>query len=182
MTAALRPSVALAALVAALHLLTPAPAIGQIVLSSPLVLSPAAPAAGQSTTATFTVRNTGTAEVSIAFLFVAVRTAANTAIDFPVSHEFTLQPGQSFSYSGARSFSSAGTYTAWPGYSDGTARVQLTDMPTQFTVQQTAPPPASAATPQRHAKSSPRGICGSRAAPCRLPRAWRACLDSGLIR
>jgi hypothetical protein len=156
MTAVLRPSVALAALVVALHLMAPAPAIGQIVLSAPLTLSPAAPAAGQSTTATFTVRNTGTAEVNIAFLFVAVRTAANTAIDFPVSHEFMLQPGQSFSYSGARSFPTAGTYTAWPGYSDGTARVQLTDMPTQFTVQQAAPPAASAAAPRRRAPSSPR--------------------------
>ena len=152
MTAALRPYVALGALVAALLLMAPASALGQIALSSPLVLSPTAPAAGQSTTATFTVRNTGTAEVSIAFLFVAVRTAANTAVDFPVSHEFTLQPGQSFSYSGARSFPNAGTYTAWPGYSDGTARVQLTDMPTQFTVQQPAPAAAGTTTPRRHVR------------------------------
>jgi hypothetical protein len=78
--------------------------------------------------------------VQIAFLFVGVRAPTNAAADFPVSHEVTLQPGQSFTYSGARAFPSAGTYAAWAGYSDNSARIELPDTRTQFSVQPVSGP------------------------------------------
>ena len=89
-------SVVLTPLLLALQLAAVSPAAAQIVLATPVTLSPPAPAAGQSTTATFTVENSGTAAIDIPFLVVSVRTAANVAADFPVSHEITLQPGQRF--------------------------------------------------------------------------------------
>jgi hypothetical protein len=135
MNTTLRPRVVLAALLLHASLLAAAPAAAQIVLTTPVALTPASPATGQSTTATFTVQNSGTAAVDIPFLVVSVRTAANVAADFPVSHEITLQPGQRFTYSGARSFATTGTYVAWPAYSDGTARLQLSETRTEFTVQ-----------------------------------------------
>jgi hypothetical protein len=123
------------------QLLTAAPTAAQVVLTTPVALSPASPAVGQSTTATFTVQNSSSNEVEIPFLVVSVRTAANAASDFPVSHAITLQPGQSFTYSGARSFSTAGTYIAWPAYSNGSVRVALSDTRIEFSVR---PPTAQA--------------------------------------
>lgn len=102
-----------------------APSPGQLTLTTALALSPAGPAVGQSTTATFTITNTGGSPVSVQYFLAGARDPSNANVDFPASAAVTLQPGQSYNYSGTRSFSTAGTYTAWPAYFDGTNWIQM---------------------------------------------------------
>ena len=64
---------------------------------------------------------------------VGARDPANANVDFPASAPVTLQPGQSYSYSASRSFATAGSYSAWPAYYDGTNWTQLA-MPVNFAV------------------------------------------------
>jgi hypothetical protein len=111
---------------------------GQVSLVNALALSPASPGVNQSTTATFTVQNTGTASVSVQGFLVGARNPANGNVDFPESSPITLAPGQSYTYRDSRSFSATGSYSAWPAYFDGTNWVELATSHTSFTVQQLA--------------------------------------------
>src|SRR5205085_1082534 len=92
---------------------------GQLTLTVPLSVTPSSPTTGQSTTAAFSVKNTGGQPISVQYFFAAARNPSNANVDFPVSSPQTLQPGQSYMYQGSRSFSTAGNYTAWPGYYTG---------------------------------------------------------------
>jgi hypothetical protein len=111
-----------------------------LTLTQAEVLSPASPAINQSTTATFTVQNTGTAAITVQGFVAAVRSSANNNFDFPATASVTLQPGQSYTYSQSRSFSAADTYSTWPTWSDGTTWHDL-DTHHSFTVPTGNPPP-----------------------------------------
>src|SRR5947207_7154939 len=108
-------------------------ATGQLTVTSGMVLSPASPAVNQTTTAAFTVQNTGTGPFSVQYFLVGARDPANANVDFPASAPVTLQPGQSYSYSASRSFATAGSYSAWPAYYAGTNWIQLAT-PVNFAV------------------------------------------------
>jgi hypothetical protein len=110
---------------------------GVLTLTSAEVLSPASPAVNQSTTATFTVQNTGTAAMTVQSFVAAGRDPSNANVDFPATAPVTLQPGQSYTYSQSRSFSTAGTYSTWPSWWDGTNWFNLAS-PSNFTVTQPA--------------------------------------------
>jgi hypothetical protein len=111
---------------------------GQLTVTTALALSPASPGINQSTTATFTVQNTGGSPFSVQYFLVGARDPSNGNVDFPASAAVTLQPGQSYSYSGSRTFATSGTFTAWPSYYDGTNWIQLAN-PSNFTVQSSPP-------------------------------------------
>ena len=114
------------------------PSPGQLTLTTAMALSPASPSVNQSTTATFTVQNTGGQAITVQNFLVGARDPANANVDFPATAAVTLQPGQQYAYSAARSFTTAGTYSAWPAYFDGTNWIQLAT-PANFTVQGAAP-------------------------------------------
>ncbi|MBN1643010.1 MAG: carboxypeptidase regulatory-like domain-containing protein [Anaerolineae bacterium] len=86
-----------------------------------LVLTPTAPLAGESVTATFRVRNAGVEALSLPRLGVSVRGpgcdawACVESADYPWAEELVLQPGESYAYVGVRAFSVPdGAYLAWP--------------------------------------------------------------------
>jgi len=137
---------------AATFTVSPAAAPGQLTLVTPLSLTPAAPAVGQTVTAAYTVQNTGGQPVTVQYYFVAGRTAAGAHVDFPVTAAMTLQPGQSYSYQGSESFAAAGTYTAWPDYYDGTNWIDLA--PTSHTTFQVS------ATTTRIEENNPAVVFG----------------------
>jgi Bacterial Ig domain len=110
---------------------------GQLTLTAAEVLSPASPAVNQSTTATFTVQNTGTAAMTVQSFVAAGRDPSNANVDFPATAPVTLQPGQSYTYSQSRSFATAGTYSTWPSWWDGTNWFNLATS-SNFTVTQPA--------------------------------------------
>lgn len=114
--------------------------VGQVQLSvvTPLALSPASPGVNQSTTATFTVQNTGSQAVNVQYFLAGARDPNNNNVDFPATTPGILQPGQQYTYSAARSFGTSGTYTAWPSYYDGQTWFSLAPR-SNFTVQGTAP-------------------------------------------
>jgi len=112
--------------------------VGQLTVTSAMALTPASPAVNQSTTATFTVKNTGTGPFSVQYFLVGARNPSNANVDFPASAAVTLQPGQSYTYSASRTFATSGTYSAWPAYYDGTNWIQLAT-PSNFTVQSSPP-------------------------------------------
>jgi hypothetical protein len=111
---------------------------GPLTVTSALALSPVSPAPNQATTATFVVKNTGTTVFSAQYFLVGARDSSNANVDFPASAAVTLQPGQSFTYSGSRSFTATGTYSAWPSYFDGTNWIQIAPT-SNFTVQTASP-------------------------------------------
>jgi hypothetical protein len=110
----------------------------QLTLTSALALSPASPLVNQTTTATFTVKNTGTAAITVQSFVAAARDSSNANVDFPASAAVTLQAGQSYTYSASRSFATAGGYTTWPSWFDGTNWFNLAAS-SNFTVQQAGP-------------------------------------------
>ena len=81
---------------------------GVFTVTTAMALSPASPAINQSDTATFTVTNTGGQAITAQNFLVGARTPSNANVDFPASAAVTLQPGQSFTYSAARTFATAG--------------------------------------------------------------------------
>jgi hypothetical protein len=107
---------------------------GVLTLTVALALSPASPVVNQSTTTTFTVQNTGGAAITVQSFVASARDSANTNFDFPATAPVTLQPGQSYPYSASRSFTTVGTYSTWPSWSDGTTWHSLAN-PSSFTVQ-----------------------------------------------
>jgi hypothetical protein len=109
---------------------------GQLTITTAMALSPASPAVNQSDTATFTVTNTGGSAITAQYFLVGSRDPSNANVDFPASTSVTLQPGQSYTYSASRTFTTAGTYSAWPAWFDGVNWNQLAT-PVNFTV--TAP-------------------------------------------
>jgi hypothetical protein len=111
---------------------------GQLTVTSAMALTPASPAINQSTTATFTVKNTGTGPFSVQYFLIGARDPSNANVDFPASAAVTLQAGQSYTYSASRTFATSGTYSAWPAYYDGTNWIQLA-APSNFTVQSSPP-------------------------------------------
>jgi hypothetical protein len=86
------------------------------------------------------VQNTGGQAISVQYFLAGARDPSNANVDFPASSAVTLQPGQSYSYSGTRSFTTAGSYTTWPGYYDGTNWIDLAPSShTSFSVQGSPP-------------------------------------------
>ena len=110
---------------------------GQFTVTTALAFSPASPAVNQSDTATFTVTNTGGSAITAQYFLVGARDPSNANVDFPASNPVTLQPGQTFTYSASRSFTTAGTYSAWPAWFDGTNWNQIATT-VNFTVTQPA--------------------------------------------
>jgi hypothetical protein len=127
----------------------------QLTVTTPLALSPASPIVNQSTTATFTVKNTGTAAITVQSFVAAARDSSNANVDFPASGAVTLQVGQSYTYSAARSFATAGGYTSWPSWFDGTNWFNLASS-SSFTVQSgTTPGVFTVSTPMALSPASP---------------------------
>jgi hypothetical protein len=91
----------------------------------------------QAATGTFTVKNTGSTSVSVQSFLIGARNPANGNVDFPESVPVTLAPGQSYTYNQSRSFSTVGSYVAWPAYFDGTNWFELAAN-SSFTVQKLA--------------------------------------------
>jgi hypothetical protein len=110
---------------------------GQFTVTTALAFSPASPAVNQSDTATFTVTNTGGSAITAQYFLVGARDPSNANVDFPASNPVTLQPGQTFTYSASRTFTTAGTYSAWPAWFDGTNWNQIATT-VNFTVTQPA--------------------------------------------
>jgi purple acid phosphatase-like protein len=107
----------------------------QLTLVTPLALSPGSPGVNQPVTATFTVKNTGTASGAVQYFLAQTRDPSNANVDFPNSGAQTIAPGASFTYTATRSFATAGTYSASPVYFDGTNLVPLAPAPSTFNVQ-----------------------------------------------
>lgn len=91
---------------------------------SSVSLLPAAPVAGETIAATYRVRNDGPRPLALAALGLVAR-GPNCATwecpwnDFPHYENIILQPGQTYTYQGQRSFSEAGSgYFAEPGFAD----------------------------------------------------------------
>jgi hypothetical protein len=98
-------------------------------------LSPGSPGLNQPVTATFTVQNTGTASGTVPYFVTKALDPSNTNVDFPTSTQQTIAPGATYPYTASRSFATAGSYTAWPAYFDGTKLVELAPSHSAFTVQ-----------------------------------------------
>src|SRR5205823_14963295 len=79
-------------------------------------------------------QNTGGQPVSVRYFLVGARDSSGGHVDFPVSAPVTLQPGQSYTYQGSRSFATAGTYTAWPACFDGSTWLELAPNNSTFVV------------------------------------------------
>ena len=107
---------------------TPRPAApARAVLTSDLVVSPANPQPGQSVNARFTVRNIGGQTFTARYFGVQGRGPGGANYDFLWMENFTLGPGQEFTYDANRSLDRAGRYEFVPQYSpDGRAWVDLT--------------------------------------------------------
>src|SRR5262249_49359060 len=89
----------------------------------------------QPVTATFTVQNTGTASGTVPYFITKALDPSNANVDFAQSASQTLAPGATFTYTATRSFSVAGSYTAWPAYFDGTSLIELAPAHSSFNVQ-----------------------------------------------
>lgn len=95
---------------------------GFVNVISGLYLSSTNPKTHENVTASFRIRNDGGRPVTISQLTTAVRGPAAKAnqwkapvVDFPsVKGSIVLEPGQVYTYSGTRAFSSAGDYFAEP--------------------------------------------------------------------
>src|SRR5947209_5631137 len=107
----------------------------QYTLITPLSLSPGSPGTNQPVTATFTVQNTGTASGTVPYFLVPARDPSNANVDFLNSGQQTIAPGATFTYTATRSFATAGNYSAWPAYFDGTNFIELAPAHSNFTVQ-----------------------------------------------
>lgn len=100
---------------------------GHLSLSTPLAVS-----TSQPVTASFTVVNDGRSPVTVPYFLAGNRNAANANVDFPASAQVTLAPGQSYTYRQSQTLT-AGNYTAWPAYFDGSTWIQLAN-PSGYTV------------------------------------------------
>jgi hypothetical protein len=127
---------------------------GPFTVTSALATSPASPLVNQSTTVTFTVENTSTRVATVQSFVAGVRDPVNANVDAPSSGPVTLQPGHRFTYEGGRSFGTAGSYTAWPAYYDGTTWIELAAA-TTFTVQPPTPGRITVVTPLSLSPASP---------------------------
>jgi surface antigen len=107
---------------------TPRPAApARAVLTSDLVVSPTSPQPGQSVNARFTVRNIGGQTFTARYFGVQGRGPGGANYDFLWMENFTLGPGQEFTYDANRSLDQAGRYEFVPQYSpDGRTWVDLT--------------------------------------------------------
>jgi hypothetical protein len=106
---------------------------GRLAVTTALAFSPASPAVNATVTATYTVTNLGGSPVSVQYLMVGVRDPSGGNADIGVTSPLTIQPGQSYTFSMSRSFTTAGTYTAWPASFDGNTWNHLAGT-TTFTV------------------------------------------------
>lgn len=90
----------------------------------PVVLVPAQPLVDLPVTATYTVQNKGNRTITLPALGLAARGPGcaewpcGAHNDFPVAENITLAAGESYMYSGTRSFSEAGSYQAQPEFAD----------------------------------------------------------------
>ncbi len=84
-----------------------------LIVTSPLTLTPSVPMRGQTVTAQFTVQNKGQVEMVVLDLAAAARIGTDFTgvnVDFPHVTNLRLQPGQSYTYRQTRSFTTAGAY------------------------------------------------------------------------
>jgi hypothetical protein len=114
------------------------PAPGELAVISPLALFPASPLVNESVTATFTIENVGGQPVNVTYFLAGGRDQNSGHVDFPVSPQMILQPGQRYTYRASRSFATVGAYSAWPAFYDGTIWYEL-GTHTNFTVTAGAP-------------------------------------------
>lgn len=73
-----------------------------------LSVNPQSPAAGQQSTATFTIRNNGTAAINIGSLTVAGRSPTGANVDFPIVNDVVVPAGGEYTYNQSRTFSQSG--------------------------------------------------------------------------
>jgi len=90
-----------------------------------LTLNPSSPHAGETVTARYKVKNTGTRPISLRYLGVVAKGPncndwnCSRWADFPAVENITLHPGQVYTYQRQRSFSEAGAnYFADPAFGD----------------------------------------------------------------
>lgn len=88
-------------------------ALDNPLLSTPPSLSPASPASGQNTTASFQVVNNAPNAVTIPQIFLAVRDQNGSVVDFPSDFNVTIPANSTYTYSKTRSFTAVGSYQAF---------------------------------------------------------------------
>jgi hypothetical protein len=93
------------------------PQPGRLQVVRPLSLSSTSPRVGDLVTARFTVRNVGDQDVAVQSLTAAARRGDDWNgqwADFPNESNFTVRPGAEHTYTGWRSFDTAGRHFAEP--------------------------------------------------------------------
>src|SRR5437763_1827626 len=85
---------------------------------------PAAPSTRTPTTSISIVPIIVTSPYTIESSLPTRRSSDLGHVDFPPSDPVTLQPGAQYTYNASRTLS-AGNYTAWPAYYDGTRWIEL---------------------------------------------------------
>lgn len=102
------------------------PSPGRVVLTQGLTISPSNPARGQNVNARFVAKNIGGSPVTFRFFGVKGRHSSGAVYDFLWLENFTLQPGQEFTYDVNRTFDRTGSFTFTPNYSlNGSAWADL---------------------------------------------------------
>ncbi len=96
---------------------TPAPAPAQVVLVTGISITPPFPVAGQWVNARFTVRNVGGQTFAPRYFGAKGRGPGNANYDFLWMENFTLAPGQEFTYDANRPLGPPGQYCFTPQYS-----------------------------------------------------------------
>ncbi len=102
------------------------PAPARVVLASGLSITPPSPAAGQWVNARFTLRNDGGQTFAPRYFGVKGRGPGNANYDFLWMENFTLGPGQTFTYDANRPLGPPGPYCFTPQYSpDGQTWIDI---------------------------------------------------------
>jgi hypothetical protein len=107
-----------------------------IAVSTPLVLAPAAPVAGEPVVATFGITNTSSSPITLSRLIVAVRGpgcvagdfSCATGLDFPAVTGLVLGAGQTYRYSAQAAFATPGSWFARAAYLDPSGTWHSTDV------------------------------------------------------
>jgi hypothetical protein len=103
------------------------PSPGRVVLTQGLTISPSSPTRGQNVNARFVAKNIGGSPVTFRFFGVKGRHSSGAVYDFLWLENFTLQPGQEFTYDVNRTFDRTGSFTFTPNYSlNGSTWADLT--------------------------------------------------------
>jgi hypothetical protein len=82
-------------------------------ITSGISITPSSPAAGQLATASFTVTNSGTADINIGRVFVAARDPSGKNVDFPSASDVVVPANGTYTYSQSRIQTKPGTYSTF---------------------------------------------------------------------